>query len=109
VRKIFERFEFENEIEKLDQNNILFEIIKEFSTLDLHPNNVPNLEMGYLFEYLIRKFNEQANEEAGDHFTPREVIRLMAHILYNCNKGPLDLRLAYQPAVHVEGTADGAG
>src|ERR1700719_3083917 len=63
-------------------NNMLFEIIKEFSTVDLHPNTVPNLEMGYLFEYLIRKFNEQANEEAGDHFTPREVIRLMAHILY---------------------------
>jgi type I restriction enzyme M protein len=82
VRKIFERFEFDVEIEKLDENNMLFEIVKEFSTLDLHPDVVPNLEMGYLFEYLIRKFNEQANEEAGDHFTPREVIRLMAHILY---------------------------
>ena len=82
VREIFERFEFEIEIEKLDENNMLFEIIKEFSTIDLHPDKVSNLEMGYLFEYLIRKFNEQANEEAGDHFTPREVIRLMAHILY---------------------------
>jgi type I restriction enzyme M protein len=82
VREIFDRFEFEAEIEKLDENNMLFEIIKEFSTVDLHPDKVPNLEMGYLFEYLIRKFNEQANEEAGDHFTPREVIRLMAHILY---------------------------
>ena len=82
ARKIFDRFEFEAEIEKLDENNMLFEIIKEFSTVDLHPDAVPNLEMGYLFEYLIRKFNEQANEEAGDHFTPREVIRLMAHLLY---------------------------
>jgi type I restriction enzyme M protein len=81
VREIFERFEFELEIEKLDENNMLFEIIKEFSTIDLHPDKVSNLEMGYLFEYLIRKFNEQANEEAGDHFTPREVIRLMADIL----------------------------
>jgi len=52
ARKIFERFEFETEIEKLDENNMLFEIIKEFSTLDLHPDTVPNLEMGYLFEYL---------------------------------------------------------
>ncbi len=82
VRKIFERFEFEAEIEKLDANNMLFEIIKEFSELDLHPDTVLNLEMGYLFEYLIRKFNEQANEEAGDHFTPREVIQLMARVLY---------------------------
>jgi len=82
VREVFDRFEFEAEIEKLDDNNMLFEIIKEFSTVDLHPDMVSNLQMGYLFEYLIRKFNEQANEEAGDHFTPREVIRLMAHILY---------------------------
>src|SRR5258705_955027 len=81
VRKIFERFEFEAEIEKLDANNMLFEIIKEFSELDLHPDTVLNLEMGYLFEYLIRKFNEQANEEAGDLFTPREVIQLMARVL----------------------------
>jgi type I restriction enzyme M protein len=101
VREIFERFEFEIEIEKLDENNMLFEIIKEFSTIDLHPDKVSNLGMGYLFEYLIRKFNEQANEEAGDHFTPREVIRLMAHILYT---GDEDIHVAgisrtiYDPA-----------
>jgi type I restriction enzyme M protein len=53
LREIFDRFEFEAEIEKLDENNMLFEIIKEFSTVDLHPAAVPNLEMGYLFEYLI--------------------------------------------------------
>ncbi len=82
VRLIFEKFDFEAEIEKLDGANRLFEIVKEFAALDLHPDTVPNLQMGYLFEYLIRKFNEQANEEAGDHFTPREVIRLMAHVLY---------------------------
>jgi len=82
VRLIFEKFDFDAEVEKLDTTNRLFEIVKEFSTIDLHPNTVPNLQMGYLFENLIRRFNEQANEEAGDHFTPREVINLMAHILY---------------------------
>ncbi len=82
AQEIFERFKFEDEIEKLDGANRLYEIVREFSNVDLHPNTVPNLQMGYLFEYLIRKFNEQANEEAGDHFTPREVIRLMAHLLY---------------------------
>src|ERR1019366_7522054 len=82
VRVIFEKFEFEKEIEKLDEVNRLFEIIKEFATVDLHPDHVPNMAMGYPFENLIRRFNEQANEEAGDHFTPREVIRLMAHLVY---------------------------
>jgi type I restriction enzyme M protein len=82
VREIFEKFEFEAEIEKLDGANRLFEIIKEFSTVDLHPERVSNIQMGYVFENLIRRFNEQANEEAGDHFTPREVIRLMAHLIY---------------------------
>ena len=82
VREIFEKFEFEAEIERLDAANRLFEIIKEFSTVDLHPDRVSNMQMGYVFENLIRRFNEQANEEAGDHFTPREVIRLMAHLIY---------------------------
>lgn len=82
VRRIFEKFEFEKEIEKLDEANRLFEIIKIFANLDLHPDHVSNLAMGYVFENLIRRFNEQANEEAGDHFTPREVITLMAHLLY---------------------------
>src|SRR5262245_18665704 len=80
VREIFEKFEFEKEIEKLDEANRLYEVVREFVTIDLHPDRVPNLAMGYVFENLIRRFNEQANEEAGDHFTPREVIRLMAHL-----------------------------
>ncbi|AWO95298.1 SAM-dependent DNA methyltransferase [Bradyrhizobium diazoefficiens] len=82
VREVFEKFDFEAEIEKLDGANRLFEIIKAFAAIDLHPERVPNLAMGYVFENLIRRFNEQANEEAGDHFTPREVIRLMAHLIY---------------------------
>jgi len=82
ARKILEKFKFDEEIEKLDEANRLFEIIKEFSNVDLHPDKVSNVAMGYLFEELVRMFNEQANEEAGDHFTPREVINLMVHLLY---------------------------
>ncbi len=84
AKDIFAKFGFEAEIEKLDNSNRLFMIIKEFTDpkVDLHPDHVSNLQMGYVFEELVRKFNEQANEEAGDHFTPREVIRLMAHLMY---------------------------
>lgn len=82
AKEIFENFKFEQEIDKLNKTNRLYIIIQEFVNIDLHPNVVNNIEMGYIFEELIRKFNEQANEEAGDHFTPREVIKLMAHILY---------------------------
>jgi type I restriction enzyme M protein len=84
VRDIFEKFKFEAEIAVLDEKNRLYNIIKEFADprIDLHPDRVSNLQMGYIFEHLIRRFNEQANEEAGDHFTPREVITLMAHLMY---------------------------
>src|SRR6185369_2028612 len=82
ARKILEKFKFEEEIEKLDEANRLFEIIKEFASVDLHPDKIPTIEMGYIFEDLVRRFNEQANEEAGDHFTPREVIKLMVNILF---------------------------
>ena len=74
VRRIFDYFEFSNEIERMDEAGILFLIIKEFCEVDLHPNKVKNDQMGLLFENLIRRFNELANETAGDHFTPREVI-----------------------------------
>lgn len=82
VRKIFERFDFGNEIERMREHNILFLVIKKFCEVDLHPSAVDNIEMGLLFEDLIRRFNEQANETAGDHFTPREVIRLMVSLLF---------------------------
>ncbi len=82
AQKIIERFKFEAEIDKLDESNRLFKVMKEFAKIDLSPEAVSNLQMGYIFEELIRKFNEQANEEAGDYFTPREVIRLMTHCLY---------------------------
>ena len=82
ARDILDRFEFEQEIQKLDDANALFEVFKAFASVDLHPDKVPNTAMGYVFEDLVRRFNEQANEEAGDHFTPREVIRLMVHLLF---------------------------
>jgi type I restriction enzyme M protein len=82
ARKIIEKFKFEEEIEKLDEANRLFEIVKEVASVDLHPDRIPNIAMGYIFEDLVRRFNEQANEEAGDHFTPRDVIKLMVNILF---------------------------
>ena len=82
ARKIFECFKFEDQIGKLADSNRLFAIVKAIADVDLHPNRIDNLQMGYLFEHLIMRFNEQANEEAGDHFTPREVIRLMANLIY---------------------------
>ena len=82
VRTIFEFFEFENEIEKMREANILYLVVSKFSDVDLHPTVVPNEQMGLIFENLIRRFNELANETAGDHFTPREVIRLMVNILF---------------------------
>jgi len=85
ARDIFDKFDFEAEILKLDEANRLYLILQEFCSadVDLSPQRVKNLQMGYLFEELVRKFNEQANEEAGDHFTPREVIRLMVNILFS--------------------------
>jgi type I restriction enzyme M protein len=82
ARDIIEHFEFEEQINKLDQHDRLFLLIQRFCAIDLHPDKVTNLEMGYIFEELIRRFNEASNEEAGDHFTPREVIRLMVNLIY---------------------------
>ena len=81
VRDIFEYFEFESEIEKMREANILYLVVSKFCDVDLHPDRVANEQMGLIFENLIRRFNELANETAGDHFTPREVIRLMVNIL----------------------------
>jgi type I restriction enzyme M protein len=82
VRTIFEYFEFEAEIEKMREANILYLVVSKFCDVNLHPDVVHNEEMGLIFENLIRRFNELANETAGDHFTPREVIRLMVNVLF---------------------------
>lgn len=82
VRKIFEYFEFQAEISRMAEHNILFLMVRRFADIDLHPERVDNIRMGQLFEELIRRFNEAANETAGDYFTPREVIRLMVDLLF---------------------------
>ena len=82
AREIIEHFGFEEHIAKLEKADRLYLLVSKFCEIDLHPNRVSNLEMGYVFEELIRRFNEASNEEAGDHFTPREVIRLMVNLLF---------------------------
>ncbi len=96
ARRIFEKFKFGDQIEKLDSSNRLYAIVQAMADVDLHPKRVGNIEMGYIFEHLVMRFNEQANEEAGDHFTPREVIRLMTHLVYT---GEEDV---YKPGVYRE-------
>jgi type I restriction enzyme M protein len=82
AREIIEQFEFENQINKMDENNLLFMVVKRFQEIDLHPDRISSMEMGYMFEELIRKFAEISNETAGEHFSPREVIKLMVNILF---------------------------
>lgn len=82
AREIIEHFGFEEHIAKLDKADRLYLVVSKFCDIDLHPHAVSNIEMGYIFEELIRRFNEASNEEAGDHFTPREVIRLMVNLLF---------------------------
>ena len=82
ARNILEHFNFNDHIERLDRSNLLYMVVKRFAEVDLHPEAVPNIEMGYIFEELIRKFADLSNETAGEHFTPREVIRLMVNILF---------------------------
>ena len=81
MREVIERFDFDNTIKKLDDANLLYLVMERFKNIDLHPDAVGNAEMGLIFEELIRKFNEASNENPGEHFTPREVIRLMVELL----------------------------
>ena len=83
VRQIFEKLEFGIQVTKMNEKNLLFNVIRKFASdeVDLSPQNIDNLQMGYVFEELIRIGAEQSNEEAGEHFTPREVIRLMVNLL----------------------------
>lgn len=79
VQDIFEELKFKEEIKNLDKHNRLLGVVKKFSELDLDPDRVDNVKMGYMFEDIIRRYSENAN--AGDHYTPREVIRLLTSIL----------------------------
>ena len=89
VRAIMERFAFYQQVAKMAEKNLLYEVVKAFAAVDLSPDRVDNIQMGYVFEELIRVGAEQANEEAGEHFTPREVIKLMVNLLLSPEK---DLR-----------------
>ncbi len=81
AREAIEKFEFDRQIEKLAAAGLLYQVVARICDVNLHPDHVSNLEMGYLFEELIRKFAEQSNETAGHHFTPREVVKLMVNLL----------------------------
>src|SRR5690625_13989 len=80
ARDILSNFNFDVDIDKMAENNLLYLVVQRFNEIDLHPDVVSNMEMGYIFEELIRRFSEHA--EAGDHYTPREVITLMVHLLF---------------------------
>ncbi len=84
VREIIKRFNFDPEITRMDDKGILYIVLQEFTTekADFHPDHISNIEMGYVFEEIIRKFSESSNEDAGQHYTPREVIRLMVNLLF---------------------------
>ena len=84
VQDIIKQFKFRNEIETLYEADILFSLIEKFVSpkIELHPQKLPPLAMGYIYEDLVRRFNEENNEEAGEHFTPREIIDLMTHLVF---------------------------
>ena len=82
VRDIFDQFDFQTQVDRLSKANLLYLVTEKFTQIDLHPDAVSNAEMGGVFEELIRKFAELSNETAGEHFTPREVIRLMVNLLF---------------------------
>jgi type I restriction enzyme M protein len=104
IQDIIEKFKFDNHITTMASKGILYLVIKEFTSpkANLHPNIISNLEMGYIFEEIIRRFSESHNEDAGQHYTPREVIKLMVNILfYNDNEilsGNNVVKTIYDPA-----------
>jgi len=101
-REIVEYFSFNDQIARLDEANLLFLVASRFAEVDFHPDDVSSIEMGYVFEELIRKFSELSNETAGEHFTPREVIRLMVNLLFLNDKEILTkkgiVKTMYDPA-----------
>ena len=102
AREVLDRFDFAVQIDRLDKSKLLYLVVSRFCEIDLHPDAVSNLEMGYLFEELIRRFSELSNETAGEHFTPREVIRLMVNLLFieddDALAKPGVVRTLYDPA-----------
>ncbi len=113
VRDIFERFDFYTQIERLAKASLLYMVVEKFANVDLHPEVVNNSQMGLVFEELIRKFAEISNETAGEHFTPREVIRLMVNLLFieddEVLAKPGVVRTMYDPTAGTGGMLSTAG
>jgi type I restriction enzyme M protein len=113
VRDIFERFEFHTQIDRLAKAGLLYLVTEKFANIDLHPDVVSNAQMGTVFEELIRKFAELSNETAGEHFTPREVIRLMVNLLFieddEALTKPGVVRSLYDPTAGTGGMLSVAG
>lgn len=107
VRDIFERFEFDKTLNKLAEKNKLFAVTEKFAQADFHPRTVSNIQMGLVFEELIRWANERSNETAGDHYTPREVIALMVQLLFALDDDALSksgvVRSIYDPTAGTGG------
>jgi type I restriction enzyme M protein len=105
--EVLEQYRFEDKISRLDRAGILYQVLGDFVDLDLRPDNVSNEAMGYVFEELLRKFSEMSNETAGEHYTPREVIRLMVNLLFaedsEALTGPAPIRTIYDPAAGTGG------
>ena len=102
AREIIDYFEFDKQIDRLEKANLLYLVVKGFEEVDMSPDKMSNVEAGYMFEELIRKFAEISNETAGEHFTPREVIRLMVNLLFMADKNVLTkagiVKTLYDPA-----------
>ena len=114
ARDIFERFDFYTQVERLAKANLLYLITEKFANIDLHPDAVDNAAMGAVFEELIRKFAEISNETAGEHFTPREVIRLMVDLIFIedddvLTPGNAVVRTIYDPTAGTGGMLSVAG
>ncbi|MBU66044.1 MAG: hypothetical protein CL858_11400 [Cupriavidus sp.] len=113
ARDIFERYDFLKQIEKLDDSNLLYLVTQKFAGIDLHPERITNADMGLLFEELIRRFAELSNETAGEHYTPREVIRLMVDLLFTVDDAALTkpgiVRTVYDPTAGTGGMLSIAG
>ncbi|MDR4652383.1 MAG: type I restriction-modification system subunit M [Nitrosomonas sp.] len=113
VRDIFERFDFYTQVERLAKAGLLYQVTERFAHVDLHPDQVSNSQMGLVFEELIRKFAEISNETAGEHFTPREVIRLMVNLLFieddDVLAKPGVVRTIYDPTAGTGGMLSVAG
>ena len=109
--EVLEKYGFDNQITRLDNAGLLYHVIARFADVELHPDVVSNEAMGYIFEELLRKFSEMSNETAGEHFTPREVIRLMVNILFSEDddilRGTAPVRSMYDPACGTGGMLTG--